>query len=96
MYVEILICYDIGDNKRRRKFVEELKDAGLQNIQESVFWGRVLNAEVRALLRVMSTLLQKGEDKAFLIYVNLAQQIKNNSFGYLSFEIFEERNYEII
>ncbi|MCX8000232.1 MAG: CRISPR-associated endonuclease Cas2 [Leptospiraceae bacterium] len=96
MYIEILVCYDIGDDKRRRKFVKELKDVGLQNIQESVFWGRVLNAEIKAILRIMESLLKKEEDKAFLLYTNLSKQIEKNSFGYSSFEMFEERNYEVI
>lgn len=96
MYIEVLVCYDIGNDKRRRKFVKELKDIGLQNIQESVFWGRILNAEIKVILRIMDKLLQKDSDKAFLIYTNLSKQIQKNSFGYSNFEMFEERNYEII
>lgn len=96
MYFEILVCYDIGDNKRRRKLVKELKDIGLINIQESVFWGRVLNAELQTLRRILETLLKKPEDKAFILRASLSEQIERNSFGYSDFSIFEERDYEIL
>lgn len=96
MYFEILVCYDIGDNKRRRKLVNELKDIGLIGIQESVFWGRVLNAELQTIKRILETLLKKQEDKAFILRVDLSKQIQNNNFGYTDLSIFEERDYDIL
>lgn len=95
MYIEILVCYDITSNKARRKLVKELKDMGLQNVQESVFWGRVLPAELKSVQRVFDDTLTKGEDKAFILKANFATQIKNLSFGYDNPELYEERDYEI-
>lgn len=95
MYIEILVCYDISSNKRRRKLVKELKDMGLQNIQESVFWGRVLPAEFRAIQKIFETILKKGEDKAFTLRSELSKEIKNNSFGYPDVTSFEEKDYEV-
>ncbi|MFN3603240.1 MAG: CRISPR-associated endonuclease Cas2 [Leptonema sp. (in: bacteria)] len=96
MYNEVLVCYDISDNKRRQKLVKKLKDLGLMNIQESVFWGRILLAEERALKRIFDEVLSRDEDKIFFLKTDLSRQIRNNSFGYSNFEIFEDRNYVII
>ena len=36
-YTQVVISYDIADNKKRLKFYEVLKDFGLLPIQKSVF-----------------------------------------------------------
>jgi len=95
MYLEVLVCYDIANNKRRNKLVKELKDMGLQNIQESVFWGRILNPELKAIKKVFEELLKKDEDKAFILRCELSKQIKYQSFGYPDDGSFEERDYEV-
>lgn len=95
MYIEILVCYDITSNKARSKLVKELKDMGLLNVQESVFWGRILPAELKSIQRFFDELLKKGEDKAFILKANFSKLIKSNSFGYDNPEIYEERDYEI-
>jgi len=96
MYLEVLVCYDIADNKRRRKLVKELKDLGLLNVQESVFWGRIVYAEFKAVRNLFEKLLKKEEDKAFLIRCDLSKQVGNQSFGYPDKSMFEEKEYEII
>ncbi len=37
IFYEVLVSYDIEDNKNRKKLFEELKDMGLNSIQKSVF-----------------------------------------------------------
>ena len=37
-YVRYLVCYDIVDNKKRKKFADFLKDLGLIPLQKSVFY----------------------------------------------------------
>ncbi|MCT7468282.1 CRISPR-associated endonuclease Cas2 [Aliarcobacter cryaerophilus] len=38
IFYEVLVSYDIEDNKNRKKLFEVLKDMGLNSIQKSVFW----------------------------------------------------------
>ncbi len=46
---EYLICYDIEDNKVRKKMYTLLLDLGLNNIQKSVFWGFLTRAECNSI-----------------------------------------------
>ena len=48
LYVKYLVCYDIVDNKRRKKFIDALEDLGLIRIQYSVFYGDLKPAEAKA------------------------------------------------
>ena len=96
MYIEILVCYDITSNKARRKLVKELKDIGLHNVQESVFWGRILPSELKSIQRVFEEVLNKSEDKAFVVRTNFSNTVKEFSFGYPNPDIFKERDYEIV
>ncbi|MBE7410990.1 MAG: CRISPR-associated endonuclease Cas2 [Leptospiraceae bacterium] len=96
MYIEIIVCYDISSNKSRRKLVKELKDMGLSNIQESVFWGRVLNAEISSIKRIFTEILDKEFDRAFLVKTNFSKQAIEYSFGYKDVKNFQERDYEIV
>lgn len=41
--IEVIVCYDIHNNKTRKKFREALLNVGLTNIQESAYWGKVPN-----------------------------------------------------
>lgn len=59
LYVKYLVCYDIVDNKRRKKFIDALEDLGLIRIQYSVFYGDLKPAEAKALVRSASTLLNE-------------------------------------
>ena len=46
MYAKYLVCYDIVDNKRRKRFSDALKDLGMVPMQKSVFYGDLKGAEV--------------------------------------------------
>ena len=94
IYQEILVSYDIEDNKNRKKLFDELKDMGLNSIQKSVFWGHLKGAEIK----ILPTLFDKycsREDKAFFVKANLSKEILKNSFGYDKFD-FEEKEFEYI
>jgi len=84
LYNEILVCYDIQDNKSRSKLFQKLKEAGLKPAQKSVFWGHVNRAEENAIQRLIKGFCM-SDDKAFVVRVNLAVQIaEKNSAGYIS------------
>ncbi len=96
LYTEVIVSYDVEDNKKRKKLFDALKDHGLVDIQKSVFWGRVLPAEKKAIYALFDKLLNKETDKAFIADIKLAEQIKAGSFGYGDGSLFKERNYIIL
>jgi len=79
---EIIVSYDIEDNKIRNKLFELLKDFGLHPIQKSVFWGRVLPAEERSIIAELADIISHGQDKGFVVRANLSEQ--KAKFGYES------------
>lgn len=94
IFYEVLVSYDIEDNKNRKKLFDELKDMGLSSIQKSVFWGHLKVAEIRVLPHLFDKYCL-GNDKAFFVKVNLSKEILKNSFGYDKFD-FEEKEFEYI
>ncbi|WP_390516707.1 hypothetical protein [Sutterella wadsworthensis] len=48
MYAKNLVRYNLSNNSRRKEFSDTLKDLGLVPIQDSVFYGDLKLAEVRA------------------------------------------------
>lgn len=78
---EVLVAYDVENNKRRKALFEALKDVGLVPVQKSVFWGHITLAEEKYVVRLFSD-LEKGADKAFLVRLNLSQAMAERSFGY--------------
>lgn len=91
LYYEVLVSYDIEDNKNRKKLFEELKDMGLVSIQKSVFWGELKLAEIKFLPNLIEKYCT-GNDKAFFVRANLSKDILSNSFGY-SKEDFESKSF---
>ena len=96
LYKEILVCYDIQDNKKRKKLYEALKDIGLNSIQKSVFWGHANEAEKKAVRREISRYLDHRTDKAFVVDVNLRDKIQTQGFGYGPEDLEPLRRYETI
>jgi CRISPR-associated protein Cas2 len=92
--IEIIICYDIEDNKKRQKLYNLLKRFGLFPIQKSVFWGYILPMEKQAILREIEKYVSEG-DKVFLVQANLSNVIKDQSFGYNDPEFFKNKEYII-
>ena len=65
-YREVLVAYDVEDNKTRTRMFNQLKDIGLISIQKSVMWGRLLPAEIKLVQRLLLHELDQGSDKAFI------------------------------
>jgi len=84
LYHEVLVSYDIEDNRQRNRLFRALKEAALRPIQKSVFWGHVNRAEERAIRRLLKEHCARG-DKAFIVRAHLSAQIaQHNSVGYTS------------
>lgn len=82
LYNEVMVCYDIEDNRTRTRLFGKLKDLGLKPVQKSVFWGHLNAAEERAVLRIFREDMDKATDRAFLVRAPLAEAATRNSFGY--------------
>jgi CRISPR-associated protein Cas2 len=79
---EVIISYDIEDNKSRTKLFDALKDFGLKPIQKSVFWGILINAEYREIKSLIEDYLQP-EDKAFIAKTNTQNSKQFIAYNYL-------------
>lgn len=94
-YIEIVVMYDIVNNKKRYKLYEELKDMGLKPIQKSVFWGYVLPNERRNIIELYDKYCDKETDKVIVLNAQLKANIQD-CFGYLADEFKYPRKYEIL
>lgn len=94
IYYEVLVTYDIEENKNRKKLFDTLKDMSLVSIQKSVFWGHLKVAEIKMLPHLFEKYCKDG-DKAFFVKANLSKEILKNSFGYDK-EDFEEKEFEYL
>ena len=74
---EYLICYDIRDNKIRKKIANLLLDLGLRDIQRSVYWGFLSRGETRAILREGKRLIQ-DMDKLLITPVSMQNREKKH------------------
>ncbi len=82
LYNEVLVSYDIEDNRQRTRLFKKLKEISLRPIQKSVFWGYLNLAEERAVRRLIAEHCARG-DKAFIVRARLSSQIADkNSVGY--------------
>ena len=94
MKKEVLICYDVENNKMRKKLHQALLDLGLRNIQMSVFWGHLMQAEINAVKILFEDYLNEGIDRAFLTTCKLEKANNGNcKFGYLPGEIEDWPEY---
>lgn len=94
LFFEVLVSYDIEDNKNRKKLFDTLKDMGLVSIQKSVFWGHLKMAEIKLLPNLFAKYCSKT-DKAFFVRADLSKEILNNSTGYAASD-FEEKQFDIL
>jgi CRISPR-associated protein Cas2 len=95
LYSQVIVSYDIEDNKNRKKLFEELKDLGLIPIQKSVFWGYVMISEKRVIIQLFKKYCNIKTDKAFMTNANLDKDL-NNSFGYDEDDFKHPESFEII
>lgn len=94
IYYEVLVSYDIEENKNRKKLFDALKDMSLVSIQKSVFWGHLKLAEIKMLPHLFEKYCTDG-DKAFFVRANLSKEILKNSFGYDEAD-FKVKEFEYI
>lgn len=92
---EILVCYDIEDDRTRTKLFKGLKAIGLRSVQKSVFWGFVTEAERRAVWREVRTHVTNSWDRALVIPVKLSQA-REFSLGYPETTFLPLSNHEVI
>ncbi len=89
IYVKYLVCYDIADGKKRKRFYEGLKDLGLVPIQKSVFYGDLKPPEVKTMVKMINDQLDSKEDSClwFPCYLSV-DHIKSclglSDFNYIS------------
>ena len=70
---EVIIAYDIEDNKTRTRLFNQLKDVGMISIQKSVMWGRLLPADIKLAKRILSNEIESDTDKAFILVSKLSE-----------------------
>jgi len=95
---EVIVCYDISENKARKKVSDGLKDLGLISIQKSVYWGQLLPAEEKTVLLLLRKWVPKDADnRAFIVPAGLSNRIQHWSVGYKNtLELFNEPAYCVI
>ena len=95
MYSQVLVCYDIENDKKRRKLYEELKDLGLRPVQKSVFWGYLLQSEKRVVKYLLKKYCDKSTDRGFMVNANLDKNLEY-SVGYSKDEFKKPDSFDII
>lgn len=87
MYTNYLVCYDIEDNKVRKKFYEKLKDLGLVPIQKSVFMGYLKPPEFVAVQDIAKNLLNEGTDSCLWFACSLSEDQVRSCLGLKNFTL---------
>ena len=96
LFYEVIVCYDVENNKIRTKLFDALRDFGLIPIQKSVFWGHVNNAEYKAIFREFNQKLNSTTDKAFVVKTRLKAHLQKSGFGYNDYDLPEWKDYETV
>ncbi len=73
---EVLISYDIENNKTRTRLFNQLKDVGMISIQKSVMWGRLLPADIKLAKRILANEIESNTDKVFILVSKLSENAK--------------------
>jgi len=94
-YTQVIIAYDIADNKKRIKFYETLKDFGLLPIQKSVFWGYILPSERKSIISIYKEFCDIKSDNVIMVNAALEQNIQD-CFGYTKEFFRKPDDFDII
>lgn len=70
--MQVLICYDVADNRLRRQLVKRLEKYAVR-IQYSVFLGDLTEQQLRELNAFADKLLSEDEKSKFFIYKSNTQ-----------------------
>ncbi|OOE60287.1 CRISPR-associated endonuclease Cas2 [Salinivibrio sp. ML323] len=73
---EVLVAYDIENNKTRTRLYNQLKDVGMIPVQKSVMWGRLLPADIKLAKRILASEIDQDTDKAFVLVSKLSENAK--------------------
>lgn len=65
--VDVLVLYDIGDDRRRTKLIEHLEYLGLHRIQFSVFRGEVPTRRISQIVAGCRTICTDKEDRVMVV-----------------------------
>ncbi|MHA1929504.1 MAG: CRISPR-associated endonuclease Cas2 [Candidatus Thorarchaeota archaeon] len=76
--MQLMVVYDITDDKLRTKISEKLKDYGLERIQYSAFQGALLAHAQRSLVTDLRRLLSDGEETDSIIIFPLCKSCFQN------------------
>ena len=96
LYNEVIVCYDVENNKRRKKLFDGLKDIGLFPAQKSVFHGYVNYSDEKNVMLLFQKVLDENLDKAFIVRTKIKQNIKKISYGHKDYDFRELKDYETI
>lgn len=96
MMVEVLVCYDIQDNRRRQRLADALKDLGLESVQKSVFWGFLTLTERKRLPALFEKNLESGSDVAFCVPAGISAGDVFMTFGYGLESFTRPKRYEVV
>lgn len=94
-YTQVLVAYDISNDKKRRKVYEGLKDIGLHPIQKSVFWGNIHLKDKENILGLYSKYCDSKCDKVIMLNAPLSDNI-DYCFGYREEEFAQPRMFEVL
>ncbi len=95
-YTRYLVCYDIEDNRKRKRFSDSLKRLGLVRLQKSVFFGDLSRAELKAMERLAREILSPEEDRAFWIPTSLDTDALKEGIGYDGFQYVPPDGHVVI
>ena len=96
IYAKYLVCYDISESRRRKKFSDALRDLGLVPMQNSVFYGDLKPAEVGALRRTARELIDIETDKCFWFACRLNPEEIRTCAGYETWSYEEPDGHGVI
>lgn len=94
-YTQVLVVYDISNDKNRRKIYEGLKDIGLHPIQKSVFWGNIRPNNKQDILDLYSKYCDTKCDKVIMLNAPLCDNM-DYCFGYSKGEFTQPRIFEVL
>jgi len=84
LFTGTLVCFDISNNRNRTKLCEDLKDLGLERIQESVFYGLLSRPEVKQIKNLLKKYcdIKESTDRAFFLQGVDPLSLEKSSVGY--------------
>lgn len=94
-YIEVVVSYDVSEDKRRNKLFKKLKNFVLLPLQKSLFWGRILPAEKVAIRRLFEEILDKKTDSAIILNCQLAKEVSRWGFNLPEQEFFEKKDFYV-